>query len=84
MGIISWLILGGLAGWIASIIMKKDASMGILANIAVGIAGALLGGWIASLFGIGSVTGFNIGSILIAIGGACLLLFLLRLFSSRR
>lgn len=83
MGLISWIILGALAGWIASIIMGRDRRMGALANILVGIAGAGLGGWIASLFGLGAVTGINIWSILIAIGGACLLLFVTGLFSER-
>lgn len=84
MGIISWLVLGGLSGWIASIIMKKNASMGILANIVVGVVGALIGGFIASLFGLGSVTGLNIFSVLISIAGACLFLWLVRLISSKR
>lgn len=79
MGIIAWLIVGGLAGWIASIIMGKNASMGLFANIIVGIVGALLGGFILRFFGINGVTGFNIWSIIVAIGGACLLLFLVKL-----
>jgi uncharacterized membrane protein YeaQ/YmgE (transglycosylase-associated protein family) len=76
MGIILWIIFGALAGWIASKIMKRDESMGAIANIIVGIIGAALGGWIASgLFGEG-ITGFNIWSLLIAIAGACLLLLI--------
>jgi uncharacterized membrane protein YeaQ/YmgE (transglycosylase-associated protein family) len=51
MGIIGWIVLGGLAGWIASMIMGTDKSMGVLANIAVGIVGALIGGFLVSLFG---------------------------------
>ncbi len=77
MGIILWIIFGALAGWIASKIMGRDASMGALANIVVGIVGAGLGGWISTaIFGGEGVTGFNIGSILIAIAGACLLLLI--------
>ncbi|MGI6239396.1 MAG: GlsB/YeaQ/YmgE family stress response membrane protein [Christensenellales bacterium] len=77
MGIILWIIFGALAGWIASKIMKRDAGMGALANIIVGIIGAGLGGWIASTFlGTEGVTGFNIWSLLIAIGGACLVLLI--------
>ncbi|HOD15888.1 MAG TPA: GlsB/YeaQ/YmgE family stress response membrane protein [Spirochaetota bacterium] len=79
MGIIAWLVVGGLAGWIASIIMGKNASMGLIANIIVGIVGALVAGFVLRLFGIDGVTGFNIWSILVAIGGACLLLFIVRL-----
>ena len=84
MGIISWLVLGGVSGWIASIIMKKNASMGIIANVIVGVVGALIGGFIATVLGLGSVTGLNLGSILISIGGACLLIFLLRIFHEKR
>jgi uncharacterized membrane protein YeaQ/YmgE (transglycosylase-associated protein family) len=79
MGIIAWLVVGGLAGWIASIIMGKNASMGLIANIVVGIVGALVAGFVLRLFGIDGVTGFNIWSILVAIGGACVLLFIVRL-----
>ena len=77
MGILSWIIFGALAGWIASIIMGRNRRMGFFANILVGIAGSALGGWISSLlFGWGGVTGFNWRSFLIAVGGACLLLLL--------
>jgi uncharacterized membrane protein YeaQ/YmgE (transglycosylase-associated protein family) len=77
MGIILWIIFGALAGWIASKTMGRDESMGALANIVVGIVGAGLGGWLSSLiFGGEGVTGFNIGSLLIAIAGACLLLLI--------
>lgn len=74
MGIISWIIVGALAGWIASIIMKKNAQMGGFANIVVGIIGALIGGWIASALGMSKVTGVNIYSIFISIIGAVILL----------
>jgi uncharacterized membrane protein YeaQ/YmgE (transglycosylase-associated protein family) len=74
-----WIIFGALAGWIASMIMGANKRMGALANIVVGIVGAFLGGWIMSLFGAQGVTGFNLPSILIAIGGAVVLLFLVGL-----
>jgi len=75
MGIISWLLFGALAGWIASILMGRNHGMGCLTSILVGVAGALLGGWLSSLlFNWGGVTGFNWRSFLIAVGGACLLL----------
>ena len=79
MGIITWLIFGALVGWVASIIMKRNSEMGSIANIVVGIIGAGLGGWIASLLGIGSVTGFNFYSLLIALAGACVLLLVIGL-----
>ncbi|MBP1762558.1 MAG: GlsB/YeaQ/YmgE family stress response rane protein [Firmicutes bacterium] len=80
MGIISWIIVGALAGWIASIITGKNAAMGAIANIVVGIVGAILGGFVLNFFGIGGVTGFNLHSILVAIAGACLLLFIIDRF----
>ncbi len=78
MGIILWIILGALAGWIASRIMGHDENMGAVANIAVGIVGAGLGGWISTTFlGGAGITGFNIWSLLVAVGGACLLLWII-------
>ncbi|MCT1683925.1 GlsB/YeaQ/YmgE family stress response membrane protein [Corynebacterium appendicis] len=50
LGFLGWIVLGGIAGWIASMIMNRDASMGILANIACGVVGGLLGGFLLSLF----------------------------------
>ncbi len=79
MGFISWIIVGALAGWIASMIMKTDASMGALANIIVGIVGAFIGGWIVSLFGINVIDGaIRIESILTAILGAVVLLAIVK------
>lgn len=83
-GFLGWIVLGGIAGWIASKIMKTDAQMGILMNIIVGIVGALLGGWILSLFGVDVAGGGLIFSMLTAIGGAALLLFLVGLVTGRR
>lgn len=51
MGIIAWIILGGLSGWIASIIMKKNTSMGVIANIVTGIIGAFIGGVVFNFIG---------------------------------
>ena len=66
MGIILWIIFGGLVGWIASLIMKTDASQGILLNILVGIIGAVIGGWIMSFFGKKGVGKFDLYSFLVA------------------
>ena len=74
MGFLAWIILGALAGWIASMIMKTDAEQGAIANVIVGIIGAVLGGFIMQLFGASGVSGFNLYSILVAIGGAVALL----------
>jgi uncharacterized membrane protein YeaQ/YmgE (transglycosylase-associated protein family) len=78
--LIFWVVLGALAGWIASMIMKRDSQMGAGANIVVGIVGALIGGFIMNSLGGQGVTGFNLYSILVAIGGAVVLLFLVGLF----
>lgn len=81
MEILAWIIFGALAGWIASIIMKTNAEQGALANIVVGIIGAFIGGFLVrSLTGDDGVTGFNLGSLLVAILGAIILLAIVRMF----
>ena len=80
MGIIAWLVLGGLAGWIASMIMGRNDQMGCITNVLVGIVGAFLGGIIMSLLGAEGVTDFSLRSLLVAIVGAVVLLFFLGLF----
>lgn len=70
MGILLWIIFGGIVGWIASLIMKTDAQQGILLNVIVGIIGAVIGGWLMSLLGESGVSGFNIYSFAVAIIGA--------------
>ena len=84
MNIILWIIFGALAGWIASIIMRTNAEQGAVANIIIGIIGAFIGGVVARMFGGEGVTGFNLGSVLVAILGAVLLLFFIRLLSGGR
>jgi uncharacterized membrane protein YeaQ/YmgE (transglycosylase-associated protein family) len=80
MGIIAWIVFGGIAGWIASMIAKTNEGMGLLANIGVGVVGALIGGFVANLFGASGVTGFNLYSFIIAIIGAVVLLAVIRAF----
>lgn len=85
MGIIAWLIFGGLVGWIASLIMGTDAQQGLLMNIIVGIIGAFIGGFLAGLLGFGGYTSFfSIGSWITAILGAVILIWLVRMFTGRR
>ena len=84
MGIIAWLVVGGLSGWIASMIVGKNAKMGIIANIVVGILGALIGGFVLNLFGIDGVTGFNLWSILVSVLGAVILLVIINLIAGRK
>ncbi len=77
MSIIVWVIIGGLAGWVASMIMKTDGSL--LINIIVGILGALIGGFIMSFVGAQGFTGFNLWSFLVALIGSVVLLGILGL-----
>ena len=74
MGILSWIILGGVAGWLASLVMKRNDQMGCLANIVAGVIGAVVGGWVFSLFTGLAVTGFNLTSLLVAFVGAVIVL----------
>lgn len=78
MGIILWIIFGGLVGWVASLIMKTDAQQGIIMNIIVGIVGAVIGGFIMSLIGESGVGDFNLYSFLVALLGACALIAIVR------
>ena len=84
MGILSWIVVGLIAGWLAGMVMK-GGGFGLIGDIIVGVIGALLGGWIANKFlhiGAG-MSGINLESILIAFGGAVVLLFVLRLLAGR-
>lgn len=76
MGFITSLIIGGIVGWLASIVMKTNAQMGMIANILVGIVGSALGFWIAGALGMAPSGG--ILRFIISIAGAALLIFLLR------
>lgn len=76
MNLLLWIILGALAGWIASLIMKTDKQQGAIMNIVFGIIGALVGGFIMNLVGMEGVTGFNLYSILVAILGAVVVVWL--------
>ena len=78
MGILTWMLFGGLVGWVASLIMKTDAQQGMVMNIVVGVIGAVLGGWLSSLFGFGGVTGFNLYSFAVALVGAVALIAIVR------
>ena len=84
--LIIFLIVGGIVGWLASIIMKRDGQQGIILNIVVGIVGALLAGYIISpLVGVGTITdSFSLPSFLVSLVGAIVLLALVNLFSRGR
>lgn len=81
MGIIGWIVLGGLAGWIASMIMGTNKSMGLVANIVVGIVGALIGGFVFNVIGGEDVTGFNLWSLFVAVIGSVILLGVVKMMS---
>ena len=74
MSILLWIIFGGLAGWMASLIVRND--QGILADIILGILGAIAGGFIVTFFGASGITGFNIYSLIVAIVGVIVLVWL--------
>ncbi|MCZ7546146.1 MAG: GlsB/YeaQ/YmgE family stress response membrane protein [Anaerolineae bacterium] len=78
--LIVWIIVGGIAGWLASIVMKTNRQQGLLIDIIVGIIGGFIGGLVLQLLGVGGeVTGLNLPSILTAFIGAVILLAVLRL-----
>lgn len=82
MNFIIWIIVGGILGWLASLVMRTDASQGLLLNIVVGIVGALLGGWLlAPLFGTGTInqSDFSLSSLLVSFLGAVILLAIVNL-----
>lgn len=83
MSLLVWIVLGGLAGWVASMLAGTDARQGMLGNIVVGILGALLGGWIMSSLGYGDVNGFNFYSFMVAVIGSVILLFIWKAISGR-
>ena len=82
MGIISWIIMGLIVGSLAKWIMPGRDPGGLIVTILIGIAGAFLGGFLGSLVGLGSVSGFDLMSLALAIGGALLLLLGYRLMRS--
>ena len=86
MGILVWLIVGGVVGWLASIIMRTDAQQGILLNVIVGIVGALLAGFVVSpMLGIGTINeGISVATFLISLVGAIILLAIVNLFRRGR
>ena len=88
MGIIIWLIVGGIVGWLASLIMRRDAQQGIILNIVVGIIGAFIGGWLGGVMGIGGGDindgNFSRAGQLLSLLGAVVLLAIVNLFTRGR
>ena len=84
MGWLAWLVVGAIAGWLASLVMKTNRQQGLLMDIVVGIVGALIGGFLFEQFGETGVTGFNIWSIFVSFVGAVVLLLVIRVLNGRR
>lgn len=87
MGILVWLIVGGVIGWLASLIMKTDAQQGLFLNVIVGIVGAFIGGWLGGLFGLGGDINdgnFSLSGLLMSLVGAIVLLAIVNLFRRGR
>ncbi len=82
MGILSWIVFGLIAGIIAKFLMPGRDGGGLIITIILGIVGALVGGFIGTALGLGDVTGFNIRSFIIAVGGAILVLIVYRRIKS--
>lgn len=74
MGILLWIIFGGIIGWVASLIMNTDAEQGVLLNVFIGVVGAVVGGWLMSFLGESGVSGFNLYSFGVALLGAIALI----------
>jgi uncharacterized membrane protein YeaQ/YmgE (transglycosylase-associated protein family) len=83
MSILTWIVLGLVAGWLAGMFMK-GGGYGIIGDIVLGIVGALLGGWLSSYFFGWDVSGFNLSSVLIAFVGACILIAIYRAVAGTR
>jgi len=87
MNFVIWLVVGGLIGWVASMIMKTDAQQGVILNVVVGIVGAFIGGWLISpLVGVPTINqdAFSIGALLVSLVGAVILLAIVNLLRRRR
>ncbi len=83
MSLLVYIIFGALAGWLASIIMGTDAQQGAVMNIVVGIIGAFIGGLLMNAFGAGGVSGFNLYSLVVAVLGSVVFLWLYRMVRYR-
>ena len=83
LGILGWIVLGGLAGWLASLITGRSRRQGCLMDIVVGIVGALIGGFLFNAVAGVGVTGFNAWSLLVAVIGAVILIWVVGLIRGR-
>lgn len=79
MGIIIWIIFGALAGWISSMFMNTDSGQGAIGNIVMGIIGSIVAGYLMPLLGMPGVTGFNLYSVIVAVIGAMIVIYVARM-----
>ncbi len=82
MNLIIWLVIGGVIGWLASIVMKTNAQQGLILNVVVGIVGAMIAGWLISpMLGVGTINqnNFSLPALLVSFGGAVVLLAVVNL-----
>ena len=87
MNLIIWLVIGGVVGWLASLLMKTDGQQGIVLNVVVGLVGAFFAGWfVTPLIGVGTINqnDFSLASILVSLIGAVILLAIVNLFRRGR
>ena len=84
MGILLWIIFGALAGWIASVIMKTNYSQGTATDIVLGIVGSVVGGFLLGTVGMSGVTGFNFQSLLVAVLGAVVVIYIGRAIKNKK
>lgn len=80
MGIFSWIVLGAIAGWLASLIVNRSGE-GLFLDVVLGIVGALVGGWIFAALGTTGVTGFNLWSLVVSVIGSVVVLWLYHAFT---
>lgn len=83
MYILLWLLFGALVGWLASILMKKNHRMGLIANIVFGLVGSALGMWLMDILGFGSVNAFTLTGLIVSVGGAAILIAVFNALSRR-
>jgi Predicted membrane protein len=84
MSILTWIIVGVIAGFLAKAVVPGEGPGGVLGDLVVGVVGAILGGWIMNSFGNAGANGLNIWSIFVAFLGAVVLLFIMRALTGRR
>ena len=79
MTLLAWIVFGAVVGWLASVLMKTNSEQGMLGDIVVGVIGGLVGGLIFNFVGQPGITGFNLYSVIVAVIGASVLIFLVRM-----